>query len=121
MKWKYYNHAMIPTTAPHEIPDLQVLKDGAIWKIERQKIPLLVRWTTEFDCDNETQWWYVIKDTPFNILDLKAKRRYEINKGKKNFEVRRVKASEYAEDLFKIQMKALASWPEKYRPAVDEQ
>lgn len=121
MKWKYYNHAMIPTTAPHEIPDLQVLKDGAIWKIERQKIPLLVRWTTEFDCDNETQWWYVIKDTPFNILDLKAKRRYEINKGKKNFYIKKIVADNYPQEILNVQIASFSDWPEKYRPTVNEQ
>lgn len=31
-KWKYYNHAVIPTIAPHEIPDVQPIMDGSIWK-----------------------------------------------------------------------------------------
>ena len=30
--WKYYNHAMIPTTAPHEMPDTSLIESGAIWK-----------------------------------------------------------------------------------------
>lgn len=30
--WKYYNHAAIPTTAPHEIPDISPITDGSIWK-----------------------------------------------------------------------------------------
>lgn len=31
--WKYYNHAAIPTTAPHEEPDLLPVKNGQVWKI----------------------------------------------------------------------------------------
>ena len=31
--WYYYNHAAIPTTAPHEIPDILPITDGSIWKI----------------------------------------------------------------------------------------
>ena len=31
--WKYYNHAVIPTTEPHEIPDMTPLTNGTIWKI----------------------------------------------------------------------------------------
>ncbi len=31
--WYYYNHAAIPTTAPHENPDISPIKDGNIWKI----------------------------------------------------------------------------------------
>ncbi len=30
--WRYYNHAMIPTTAPHETPDTHPIESGAIWK-----------------------------------------------------------------------------------------
>ncbi len=31
--WKYYNHAAIPTCAPHEMPNLKPVEDGSIWKI----------------------------------------------------------------------------------------
>lgn len=80
-------------------------------------MPLLARYTTDFDCGYETNWWYVIKDTPFDIKGLKAKRRYEINKGKKNFEVRKINPKEYAEELADVQIKAFSAYPRKYRPA----
>lgn len=31
--WKYYNHAAIPMTAPHEVPNMTPITDGTIWKI----------------------------------------------------------------------------------------
>lgn len=31
--WKYYNHAAIPTTAPHEKPNMEPIDNGYIWKI----------------------------------------------------------------------------------------
>ncbi len=31
--WKYYNHAIIPTTAPHEEPNMIPINDGSIWRI----------------------------------------------------------------------------------------
>lgn len=31
--WKYYNHAMVPTTPPHEKIDETPMADGNIWKI----------------------------------------------------------------------------------------
>ena len=64
--WKYYNHAAIPTCAPHEMPDLTPVKDGSIWHIEG-KNPLLVRYTTDWDCGYDTGWWYLIKEAPFDI------------------------------------------------------
>lgn len=81
---------------------------------------LLARWTTDWDCGYETNWWYVIKDTPFDISTLKAKRRYEINKGKKNFSVKRINPIDFQDELLEVTKLAYSSWPEKYRPSVDD-
>lgn len=116
--WRYYNHALLPTAEPHEKADEEVLKNPEFWKANKKA--LLARWTSDFDCGYETNWWYVIKDTPFDINGLKAKRRYEINKGKKNFTVSRIIASEYGEELFEVQLAAFSGWPEKYRPSVEK-
>lgn len=118
--WQYYNHAAIPTCAPHETPDLTPVKSGAIWKLSGR--PLLARWTTDFDCGRETSWWYVIKDTPFDISQLKAKRRYEINKGIKNFRVSRLRTpQDYASEIADVQAEAFSAYPEKYRPVADRE
>lgn len=115
--WKYYNHAMIPTTAPHEEVDLSPIKDRSIWKTG-DGIAILARWITDWDCGYETNWWYVIKDTPFDISALKSKRRYEINKGKKNFTVKRINPMDYQDEMLEVTKLAFSSWPEKYRPTV---
>lgn len=118
MDWTYYNHAMIPSTPPNIVPDLSPLKDGTIWKLEGKRV-LLTRWTSNFDCGKETNWWYVIADKPFNLQSIKAKRRYEINKGLNNFEVRKINPADYTEDIYEIQVAAFSAYPEKYRPTVD--
>jgi len=41
--WKYYNHAMIPTTAPHENVILEPLNNGSIWKCGKARVPLFAR------------------------------------------------------------------------------
>ncbi|MGF7144104.1 hypothetical protein HNQ56_002535 [Anaerotaenia torta] len=117
-KWKYYNHAIIPNTAPHAEVDLGSINHEKKWK-NIGGTPLLARWTSDFDCGYETNWWWCIKDTPFNISDLKAKRRYEINKGLKNFECRIIDPNEYAEQLFAVQSEAFLAYPEKYRPNIN--
>lgn len=114
--WRYYNHAAIPSIPPHDKPDISVIEDGSIWKMEES--PLLARWSTRFDCGYETNWWYVIKDTPFDICALKSKRRYVINKGKKCFDVCKIDAKEYKEALYAITIEAYKSYPKKYRPNV---
>lgn len=113
--WKYYNHAMIPTTAPHEEADTELLNNKSFWKANKNI--LLARWTTDFDCGYVTNWWYVIKDQPFDLSALKAKHRYEINRGIKNFDVRIINPQEYIDELYKVFIAAYNSWPVKYRPA----
>lgn len=116
--WKYYNHAAIPTCAPHETPDLTPIKDGTIWNKLGGGTPFLVRWTTEWDCSYETNWWYTIKDTPFDISAIKSKRRYEINKGNKHFQVKEINPSQYVEQLYVIAKKAYETYPASYRPNI---
>lgn len=116
--WRYYNHAAIPSIPPHANPDTRPIKDGTIWR--GGGTPLLARWTTNWDCGYETNWWYVIKDDSFDISSLKSKRRYEINKGKKNFTVKRINPTDYQDEMVEVTKSAYSSWPEKYRPIVDE-
>lgn len=112
--WKYYNHAMIPTIPPHEIVDEEALKDRKFW--ENNKQALIARWTTEFDCKYETTWWYIIKDTPFNLATIKSNYRYKIKKGTKHFDVRVIDPLEYVNELYDVFISAFESWPQKYRP-----
>ena len=116
--WKYYNHAAIPTCEPHEMPNLEPIKDGSIWKMDGK--PLLARWTEEYDCGYETSWWYCVLDKPFDIAKLKANRRYKIKKGNRLFEVREIEPLDYAEDLLRVQKAAFSAYPRKYRPRVNE-
>lgn len=117
--WKYYNHAAIPTTAPHEEAIIAPINDGSIWKIGGGKTPLLARYTTEFDCGYETNWWYVIKNTPFDKNALKAKRRYEINKGNRNFIVKEITPAEWSEDIYRVAVAAYKTYPKSYRPNIE--
>jgi len=115
--WKYYNHAVIPATAPHEEPDTTPILDGSVWKNVGQKA-FLARWTTAFDCGQETQWWYCIKDTPYDPMLLNSKKRYTITKGRKHFDVRIIDLLAHKEDLYRVQTKAFAAYPSQYRPHI---
>ena len=115
--WEYYNHAALPTCSPHEQVDVTPIQNGQIWGLDGS--PFLARWTTDFDCKEQTNWWYVIKDEPFDISLLKSKRRYEINKGIKNFDVYRINPLEYKEEIYACQVVAFSAYPEKYRPTIN--
>jgi len=115
--WKYYVHAAIPTLPPHIEVDETPVNDGSIWSLDGG--PILVRWTSDWDCGYETNWWYCIKDTPFDISTLKSKRRYEINKGNKNFSVEEINPTKFSEDLFRVTSAAYETYPESYRPNIE--
>lgn len=100
MKWKYYNHAAIPTTAPHEEVDLSPIQDGSIWKMPGK--PLLARWTSDFDCGYETNWWYTIQDEPIEIHNLSKHVQKEIRRGQAHFEIKRIVVEDYSEQIQKV-------------------
>lgn len=99
--WEYYNHAIIPTTAPHEVPDMLPIMDKSIWRISGS-FPLLARWTTDFDCGFETNWWYVIKDTPLVLEEIPSKERKSINQALKKCYVRMVRMTENVDLLYRV-------------------
>lgn len=116
--WRYYNHALLPTCAPHEITDVSRLNEKVFWS-QTPGNAILARWTSDFDLKEEGNWWYVIKDDEFDISKLKSKRRYEINKGKKNFEVKEIDPLLFIDEIVDIHIKAYEEYPIQYRPVVN--
>lgn len=68
-------------------------------------------WTDYFDCKYETEYWYCIKDCVLDISSLKAKRRYEINKGNRNFTTKVICPSEYVDELYTVFTESLKGYP----------
>mgnify|MGYP003311262534 CR=1 FL=1 len=102
--WRYYNHAIIPTVAPHEEPDLQPIKDGSIWSITsgNGNKPLFARYTTDFDCKIDTGYWYIVKDAPFIMDEIDKKYQKAIQRALKRCEVRRIDAVAEFEDIYEV-------------------
>ena len=107
--WKYYNHAAIPTTAPHEMPDLTPVRNGSIWNIEGKK-PLLVRYTTDWDCGYDTGWWYLIKETPFNIEKLSKNSRKHIKEAFRKVRVEKIDPTKYLDELYECSHRAFLNY-----------
>ena len=82
-------------------------------------IPVLVRWTTDWDCGYNTGWWYCIKDSTFDIYAINQNYRYKIRKGSKQFEVKQIDPLQYAEELYFVQVAAFSAYPTSYRPSVN--
>lgn len=113
--WKYYNHAAIPTVAPHEMPDLSPVKNGSIWNIEGKK-PLLIRYTTDWDCRQDTEWWYLIREAPFDINGLSSNSRKHIKEAFRKVRVEKIDPKEYVDALYECYHQAYL----KYKRADNE-
>lgn len=95
--WKYYNHAAVPTVAPHEMVNFSAIQSGEIWNIEGGK-PVLARWISDFDCGYETEWWYVIKDDCTTLEQCKKKVRKEIRKANDKLNIKVINPEEYEDE-----------------------
>ena len=109
LKWRYYNHAVLPNCAPHEEPDIEVLKDKSFWKMFKPNRPLFACWTTHFACEYETGWWYCILDKPFEIDEIKSRYRTKLNQAINNFDVAIIDVALHGEQMFHVHK---ASWKE---------
>ncbi len=113
--WKYNQKVMMPTCAPHEEADLSVFNDKKLWKKDKWKDALLAKYTSCYDCKEQTGWYYCIKDTPFDISKLKSKYRYEVKKGIENFEVKIINPADYVKDLYEVSVDSISQYDKAYR------
>jgi len=117
--WKYYNHAAVPSTAPHLEVNIEPIRNGSVWRINRKK-PLFARWTSNFDIGKETQWWFIICDRPFDISLLNSKKRNVVNNGIKNCYVKVLNPLEHEYDLFCLYNEAQSSYSSKNQQFVSK-
>ena len=114
--WRYRNGGMLSDNSPHLEANLKPIEDGSIWKHPNK--PMVARWTSDFDCGYETEWYYVIKDEPFDLSSLKANHRKNITRGNRHFEVKVIDPKEYIDELYEVATAAYESYPKEYRPHI---
>lgn len=101
IKWKKYNGALIPDAPPHIAPTAEDVE--AAKKIGGYRF---ITYVTDFDCNEETPWWYIIKDTPLIPEDMTSKKRYNITRGQRLAEVRKIDCREYGAQMYCCFIKA---------------
>lgn len=115
--WKYYSNAIIPATPPDEPPVLSKAIKKELFRLYPKA--LFIRWYSDFDCVEETHWWYLIKDSSYNVEEMKAKRRYEIIKGRRNFETKVISSKEFKESICDVWIQSLRGYSERDRSSVN--
>lgn len=106
--WYYDNYRILPRCAPHQIADEDYITSGQCWKDFSTAI--CATYTSSFDISEKEPWWYVIKDAPFDLSKLNAKRRYEITKGNRNFEVTlEERPLDYKDELYAVYKESIST------------
>jgi len=82
--WRKYNGAIIPLLPPHI--EVQESKNEIQQLIEDANV-FFARWISDFDCKKDSDFWYIIHDTPMIMKDYSKNTRNQIRKGIKNFKI----------------------------------
>ncbi|MEE2954313.1 MAG: hypothetical protein VX347_03985 [Bacteroidota bacterium] len=101
--WRIYNGAIIPKIPPHLniVDSLDIIK-----KMIQNSGVYFARWTSDFDCKKETEFWYIIKDNFNGIEEYSASTRKSIRKGLKNVNVSMISKNKLIKSGYEVYYKA---------------
>lgn len=102
-------------TAPHIL-----CEESNVKKEFKKSKAWFAHFITEYDVGEETSWWYCIKDERYDVGNFKAKNRYEINKGRKNFFVQKINPEPYDRELLDLDIQKFSDYPKAYKPTLSE-
>lgn len=101
-QWRYYNHALVSTAAPHEA----IIVSNAGGVLKNNKKALFIKWTTDFDHDGELNWYYVIREKPYIFEELSRSAKSDIRRSLKKCYVKKIDPEDYLEDMHRISIEA---------------
>jgi hypothetical protein len=99
--WRKYNGAIIPLSPPH----IEVDTAGIEEKIKSKNV-FFARWTTNFDQEEKSEFWYVICDEKLTIEEYSKNTRSKIRRGLKRCKVKLVSKDEIKQFGFTSYSKA---------------
>lgn len=117
MKFVYYNHSYVSETP--EIPVLEKLSFSQIKNAINMTgggRAFLASYITEFDVNEQTEWYFTIKDSEYDLSILPSKKRYEITKARKFCESRKINPEIFLDELFSVYENSFLGYAEVERP-----
>lgn len=97
MQWRYYKSMIQGIGDPRDNKVLSEAEQNALFR-QYQKA-LLLRYTTHFDETDSQDWFFCLKDTPYDFDGLKSKRKNVVRRGVNNFTVKEIKLLDYVQDF----------------------
>ena len=113
--WRKYNGALVPLSPPHI--DVDIIE---IDKKLKETNSYFARWTSDFDSEKESKFWYVINDTPMIIDDYSKNTRSKIRRGLKRCIIKLVSKDEIKQFGFTSYSKAFFRYDTNISPKNQE-
>lgn len=117
IKFVYYQHSYIQNIVEKPISETLSFKEIENNYTSKREGAYFASYITEFDCREETKWWFTIKSDEYDLSQLPSKKRYEITKAKKFCNSKKISPLDYKTELFECYKKSFEAYPEIYRPA----
>lgn len=105
--WEIYQGFLQPVSPP-QYPIK--LTRNEIKMLIKMTGALFIRWHTDFDCKDETGWWFVIKDGSSSLDELSKKMKNQVKKGLKLSLVKQVNAGLIAQNSYALYKTALQEY-----------
>lgn len=100
LDWRYYKSMIQAVGDPRNNQKLTKAEQKALFG--KYKKALLLRYTTQFDDTDTQDWFYCLKDTPYDFESLKSKRKNTIRKGINNFFVKPIRLSDHVQAFYAL-------------------
>lgn len=105
--WKYHNH-MITSINITQCFNKGNIDKKALWK----KYPkaFLIIYISDWDIEGESEWYYVIKDTPIEKNELRKSVKRQIRKGNSNYLIRKIDWKKQFQEMYSVYASACARY-----------
>jgi len=113
IQWKYYHGALLPEVAPHVKIELTENEEHELVKLSKL---YFIRYVSNWDKKEESQFWYVIKDKFGGMEELSSNTRSKVRRGLKNCIVKKVTKKLIADNGFEIYYHAFRSYSTYLKP-----
>lgn len=115
--YRYYKGAWVFAHDPHLEQKLTPEDMSALWS----KGGMMIRNAYDFDCKDETCFWYVIKDSFGGMEELSTKMRNQVKKCFKTMRVEKISADFLVQNGYEVFVAASDSYRVKAEPPTREQ
>jgi len=118
IEWINYQGVLIPNVPPHV--KINLSKEDAKYLLKKTNT-YFVRWTSDWDSQNPTEFWHIIKDGVSSLEELSGNTRHNVRRGLKRSIFERVDANVIMGEGYSVYQKAFDKYDTFIEPLTKEE